>query len=449
MPVRDGADRQRRALPEHAPCDPRQPRQAVPALRRARPAGHGQRRVRLGLLVRGRLHHPRREPPGRVDPGPCGGDPHRRVLVHRARPDERRGLAPRPGERRALERHLRIPPHLHGRECPDLRAAGLDAGHLARAPADARDPGGARPRRGRALLGRDRPARDRARDRPRVPRGRAGAPARIRVAGPEARDPRAALSHTFRLFWTGWIFNVKNLTMSGFFILNATISPVFFATIAHYMFESGSRAGSLLYASLGAGMMGIWSSVLFGSGGLIQWQRWQGTLEYVIGVPPRLIQVVLPMTIATASIGLYSIASTLLWGRVIFGLPLDFAHPVWFGVSLVTGNVLAGRRGPVMSSTFVLMRNANSLSNLLEHPIWLVPGLLISLSLLPGWTRPISYVLAPTWGIKGLRDAALGGNPAPAVAACLVLGLLYLVIGHFTLGYFEVRARKSATLVLR
>ena len=257
------------------------------------------------------------------------------------------------------------------------------------------------------------------------------------------------MTHALRLFWFSWFFNVKNLTTSGFFILNATISPVFFATIAHYMFESGSRPGSLLFASLGAGMMGIWSSVLFGSGGLIQWQRWQGTLEYVIGVPPRLIQVVLPMTVATASIGLYSIASTLLWGWAIFDLPLDFVHPVWFVVALVAAIASLGLLGLVMSSTFVLMRNANSLSNLLEYPIWLVTGLLISLSLLPGWTRPISYVLAPTWGIKALREAALGGDPGPAVAACVVLGLAYLVIGHFTLGYFEVRARRSATLVLR
>ena len=34
-------------------------------------------------------------------------------------------------------------------------------------------------------------------------------------------------------------------------------------------------------------------------------------------------------------------------------------------------------------------------------------------------------------------------------AICLVLGLVYLAIGHITLGYFEVRARKSATLALR
>jgi len=96
----------------------------------------------------------------------------------------------------------------------------------------------------------------------------------------------------------------------------------------------------------------------------------------------------------------------------------------------------------------VLLRNANSLSNLLEYPVWLVTGLLVSLSLLPGWSRPLSWVLAPTWGIRGMREAALGGDPAIPVAICLGLGLVYLVIGHFTLGYFEVRARRSATLAL-
>jgi ABC-2 type transport system permease protein len=256
------------------------------------------------------------------------------------------------------------------------------------------------------------------------------------------------MKRAYRLFWTGWLFNMKNLTLSGFFMLNAAILPVFYATIAYYMFRTGARPGSLLYASLGAGMMGIWSSTLFGSGGLIQWQRWQGTLEYVIGVPTPLILVVLPMTIATASIGLYSVASTLAWGWLIFDLPLELAHPVWFAVALPAAVLALGLLGLVLASTFVLLRNANSLSNLLEYPVWLVTGLLIGISLLPGWTRPISWVLAPTWGIRGIREAAIGGDPAFAIAMCLGLGAIYLVIGHFTLRYFERLARERATLAL-
>jgi ABC-2 type transport system permease protein len=187
---------------------------------------------------------------------------------------------------------------------------------------------------------------------------------------------------------------------------------------------------------------------LFGSGGAIQWQRWQGTLEYLIAVPPAFIWVILPLTIATATVGLYSLTSTLLWGWLFFDVPLELAHPAWFIVSLPVAVLALGLLGLVLASTFVLYRNANALSNLLEYPVWLVTGLLTGLALLPGWTRPLSWVLAPTWGVKALRESALGGNPGLAVAMSAGLGVVYLVIGHFFLRYFERLAREKATLSL-
>ena len=58
--------------------------------------------------------------------------------------------------------------------------------------------------------------------------------------------------------------------------------------------------------------MGIWSSTLFGSGGAIQWQRWQGTLELLVGAPPPFVAVLLfPLTVATSTIGIYSVFATL------------------------------------------------------------------------------------------------------------------------------------------
>jgi ABC-2 type transport system permease protein len=251
-----------------------------------------------------------------------------------------------------------------------------------------------------------------------------------------------------RLVYAGWAFHLKSLTLSGFFIIVSVISPVIFASIAYFMFEAGARPGSLLFVAIGAGMMGIWSAVLFGSGGAIQWQRWQGTLEYLIAVPPAFIWVILPLTIATATVGLYSLTSTLLWGWLFFDVPFELAHPAWFIVSLPVAVLALGLLGLVLASTFVLYRNANALSNLLEYPVWLVTGLLTGLALLPGWTRPLSWALAPTWGVKALRESALGGDPGFAVAMSVALGVVYLVIGHFFLRYFERLAREKATLAL-
>ncbi len=137
-----------------------------------------------------------------------------------------------------------------------------------------------------------------------------------------------------RLIWVGWKFHVKSLTLSGFFLLTSVLQPIIFASVAYFMFEAGARPGTLLYVALGAGMMGIWSSTLFGSGGAIQWQRWQGTLEYCIAVPPPFLLVIVPLTLATATIGLYSLTATLFWGWLFFDVPLEFAHPFAFLVAL-------------------------------------------------------------------------------------------------------------------
>ena len=252
-----------------------------------------------------------------------------------------------------------------------------------------------------------------------------------------------------RLFGVGWLFHLKSLTNSLFFVLISVLQPIIFASIAFFMVESGNRPGTLLYVALGAGLMGIWSATLFGSGGAIQWQRWQGTLELLVAAPSPFIMSLLPLTVATSSIGLYSIVATLGWGRLFFGVPLDFVHPLQLAVALPATVLSLGMLGLVLASTFVLARNANAFSNLLEYPVWLATGLLVPLTLLPAWVEPISWVLAPSWGIRAIRDAALGGGSAwPEIGMCLLLGVVYLVLGSVLLKNFERLARQRATLSL-
>ena len=252
-----------------------------------------------------------------------------------------------------------------------------------------------------------------------------------------------------RLFYAGWRFHLKSLSTSMFFVLTAVVQPVIFASIAFFMFSSGSRSGTLLYAALGAGLMGIWSTTLFGSGGAIQWQRWQGTLEIIIAAPAPFLLVLVPLTLATSSIGLYSICATLVWGRIFFGVPLHFEHPFQLAVALPATVVSLGLLGLLLASTFVLYRNGNAFSNLLEYPVWLVTGLLVPLSLLPGWASWIGWTLAPTWGIRAIRDAAVGGSSAwPEIGMCVILGVVYFAAGWLFLRNFERLARERATLSL-
>jgi ABC-2 type transport system permease protein len=246
----------------------------------------------------------------------------------------------------------------------------------------------------------------------------------------------------------GWRFHVKTLTRSLFFLLTSLFLPLLIATIAYYMFKAGQRPGTLFYASLGAGVYGIWTSTLFGSGGAIQWQRWQGTLEVLVAAPAPFFLVLLPLTLATSTIGIYSLAATIVWGRLVFGIPFDLVHPLLFVVAVPVTIVGLGLLGMLFASTFILYRNANALSNMLEWPVLLVTGMLVPLSLLPSWSQPIAWLLAPTWGMRAIRESALGGHPLPAIGMTVLLGAVYLALSAIFLRHFERLARAKASLSL-
>jgi len=195
--------------------------------------------------------------------------------------------------------------------------------------------------------------------------------------------------------------------------------------------------------------MGIWSSTLFGSGGALQWNRWQGTLELLVAAPPPFIVVLLPLTLATSVTGAYSLVATLGWGWLLFDVPLHLVHPLAFAIAVPAAVVSLGLMGLLMASSFILYRHANALSNLLEYPVWVATGLIFPLALLPGWVTPISWLLAPRWGIDAIRHAALGSGAVWfPVAMCAATGAAYLVLAAAFLRIFEREARARATLAL-
>ena len=251
-----------------------------------------------------------------------------------------------------------------------------------------------------------------------------------------------------RLFGIGWLFHLKGLTNSLFFVLVSVLQPIIFASIAFFMVESGNQAGTLLYVALGAGLMGIWSATLFGSGGAIQWQRWQGTLELLVGAPPPFVAVLLPLTVATSTIGIYSVVATLAWGRLFFGMPLDFAHPLQLAVALPATVLSLGMLGLLLASTFVLYRNANAFSNLLEYPVWLATGLLVPLTLLPAGSRRSAGCSRRRGECARSGRRRSAGTPGPRSRSASASGLVYVALGALALRNFERLARSRATLSL-
>jgi ABC-2 type transport system permease protein len=253
---------------------------------------------------------------------------------------------------------------------------------------------------------------------------------------------------SLRLLWVSWLLQLKMIMRSPFDGFGNVIYPLFFATVAFLVFRAGGGPRSLLYAALGAAVMGMWSSVSTSSSTAMQRERWWGTLELVVSAPRHFSLVLLPATLGLATVGIYNMAATLLWGRFVFGIDLSIRHPLLFALSVVAAVLAFGGLGFLFAVSFVRYRNAWVLGNFFEYPVWLICGFLVPLALLPGWVAPISWVLAPTWGMNAIRESALGGTPLPDLLACLGLGAGYVALGVLVTDRVLRAARVSGSLSL-
>ncbi len=253
---------------------------------------------------------------------------------------------------------------------------------------------------------------------------------------------------TLRLVAVGWWLQLKMRSRSSFDGLLSIVYPMFFATSVFFMYRQNGDEAALVSAAVGASCMGVWSAVSTTASTTLQGERRQGTLELLVGSPTPFSLVIAPATVSMATIGLWSLVATLLWGRLVFRIPISFDQPLVFVVAALALSLSLGLVGFLQAVSSVRYRSAWALGSLFEFPVWLICGFLVPLSILPDWVRPIAWLLPPTWGVAAVRDAALGGNAWPDVALCLLTGAAYAAVGVGLARRLVDSARVNATLAL-
>lgn len=256
------------------------------------------------------------------------------------------------------------------------------------------------------------------------------------------------MSAYVRLIGRGWWLQLKMRSRSAFEAVLDIVYPLIFATSVFMIYRQGGDPDVLVTAAVGASAMGVWTAVSTAAATSLHQERRQGTLELLATAPVPFAIAVVPMTLAMATMGLYSLVTTLLWGRFVFGIPLSLDHPAVFALAAVATAVGVALMGFLMAVTAIRYRDAWALGTALEMPIWLVCGFVVPLSMLPTWVGPISWVLPPTWGISALQSAAAGEPAWGAISLCLGLSLLYGAAGVVLSRRLLDAARAHATLAL-
>ena len=251
-----------------------------------------------------------------------------------------------------------------------------------------------------------------------------------------------------RAFFSGMRIHVKQFTANAFDLSAVVLWPILYASIAYYLLDGKNDPELLLSASLGAAVMTMWALVVLGSSGALENQRWLGTLELLVAAPMPFAVALAPITIASGVVGAYSLVATLAWGALLFDVPLSIESPLAFAVAVPMSALAIGMLGLMTAATFVIYRAAFHLGVAMQYPVWIATGLLVPLSVLPAWVGPISWFLAPTWGFRAIRDAALGGPAWTDMGMCALLTVVYFAVAAVCLRVFENFARARATLRL-
>jgi ABC-2 type transport system permease protein len=254
-----------------------------------------------------------------------------------------------------------------------------------------------------------------------------------------------------RVVLTTFELDIKQQAVDLFMVFGVVIQPLLIAIMAIYMLlERDPSRG--IYVVVGSGMTGLWTSLLFRGTFNINAERFMGTLEGIVASPSSLATVVIGKTLASVTLSFLSMIFSYGLASIIFRFPLSIAQPVPFFLSLLATVLAFISFGLLISPLMAVNLSLSGWVNALEYPMYILGGFLFPILLLPDWSTPLSYALAPYWAARVLHATSSGGATLPDIllswGMMLLLSAIYLAASYRLFRIVLHRARVEATLSL-
>ena len=261
----------------------------------------------------------------------------------------------------------------------------------------------------------------------------------------------SSLRRNLRVIPISFEMALRSQAADSFVLFGILIQPMLIAILAIWMLTP-KGSGEAIFVVVGSGMTGLWSTLLFIGGNSITWERWTGTLEALVAQPTPIAFVIFGKNLAAVLQSLLSMLASYSLASLIFRLPLRIEQPGPFAVSLVLTVFSFVCFGLIIAPVFLLNPAVQQWQNAMEFPVYILAGFLFPIALLPGWTTPISYLLAPYWAARSLHATSAGTATPAELALCwgmmLVFGAGYLFASRLLMRAVLHKARVEATLGL-
>lgn len=180
-------------------------------------------------------------------------------------------------------------------------------------------------------------------------------------------------------------------------------NPIVNTILIYYMFQNSGEENFAAFVVMGAGLMGLWSSICFSSAGDINRERFNGTLSVIYTAPSDFRLILWGKILGNTILALSTLLISFFTAKILFRAVVVFYHPFMFllAMTAVVWSFLI--ISVVIGYLLMLSRKTTLYMNCIEIPIILLCGFVFPITMLPAWVQYISICLTPTWAVKLIR----------------------------------------------
>ena len=190
----------------------------------------------------------------------------------------------------------------------------------------------------------------------------------------------------------------------------------------------------------------------------IQWERWEGTIEYTFMAPISRLTHLLGQAAFAMLYGILHTSIILAILALFFQLDLSQANVAGMLLIVVTGSMSFVGLG-MFAAVLPLLSPEKGLqmTNIIKALVLLVSGVYYEINVLPGWMQPLSKISPAYYMLVGMREALLKGAPLlpsadsgglfmPYIVPLLLTGIVTIPVGLYAFMRAERHAKQTGKL---